>query len=416
MTILTPRDPEAVRAAVADALAAETTLEIVGTGSKRALGRPVAAARTLDLSALSGITLYEPDELVLSARAGTPLAEIEAILTQRNQELAFDPLDYGPLLGLPAGRGTLGGVLAANLSGPRRIRAGAARDHVLGLEAVSGRGEIFKAGGRVVKNVTGYDLPRGLAGSWGTLAVFTEITFKVLPKAETEATLLVPDLADDAAVRILAEAMGSPADVSGAAHLPEASARRLGFARAATAIRLEGIPSSVAARFDHLAKRIGAGCERLEADASAALWRAVRDVAPLCAAGGDGVVPQVPPSHLVWRVSVAPTAGPDLVAALAADGLAPDAVYDWAGGLVWIALAPADDAHALRLRRLVAAAGGGHATLVRAPEGTRSRVPVFEPQPAGLAALSNRLRTAFDPRGLLNPGRMHAPAAVLDAA
>ncbi|MQT14027.1 glycolate oxidase subunit GlcE [Segnochrobactrum spirostomi] len=415
MTILSPRDPEAVRVAIADALAADATIEVVGAGSKRALGRPVAAARTLDLSALAGITLYEPDELVLSARAGTPIAEIETLLAERHQELAFDPLDYGPLLGLPAGRGTLGGVLAANLSGPRRIRAGAARDHVLGIEAVSGRGEIFKAGGRVVKNVTGYDLPRGLAGSWGTLAVFTEITFKVLPKAETEATLVVPGLADDAAVRVLAEAMGSPADVSGAAHLPEASARRLGFDRAATAIRLEGIPSSVAARFDHLAKRIGAGCERLEADASTALWRAVRDVAPLCAAG-DGAAPRVPHSHLVWRVSVAPTAGPDLVAALAADGLAPEVVYDWAGGLVWIALALADDAHALRLRRLVAAAGGGHATLVRAPEATRSRVPVFEPQPAGLAALSNRLRTAFDPRGLLNPGRMHAPAAVLDAA
>lgn len=415
MTTLTPPDAEAVRAVIADALAADASVEVVGTGSKRALGRPVEADRTLDLSALSGVTLYEPDELVLSARAGTPFAEIEALLAARNQELAFDPLDYGPLLGLPAGRGSLGGVLAGNLSGSRRIRAGAARDHVLGLEAVSGRGEIFKAGGRVVKNVTGYDLPRGLAGSWGTLAIFTEITFKVLPKAETEATLVVPGLADEAAVRILAEAMGSPADVSGAAHLPEASARRLGFDRAATAIRLEGIPSSVAARFDHLAKRLGSGCERLEADASAALWRAVRDVAPLCAAE-DGAAPRVPQAHLVWRVSVAPTAGPDLVAALAADGLAPEVVYDWAGGLVWIALAPADDAHALRLRRLVAATGGGHATLVRAPEDMRARVPVFEPQPAGLAALSNRLRTAFDPRGLLNPGRMHAPAAVLDAA
>ena len=165
-----------------------------GHGSKRAIGRPAQTDLTLDLSALSGITLYEPEELVLSAKAATPLAEIEALVAAKGQQLAFEPMDYATLLGGVAGRGTIGGALAANLSGPRRIKAGAARDHFLGFSAVSGRGETFKSGGRVVKNVTGYDLCKLIAGSWGTLAAMTEVTIKVLPAAETEETLLIRGL------------------------------------------------------------------------------------------------------------------------------------------------------------------------------------------------------------------------------
>jgi glycolate oxidase FAD binding subunit len=190
MTTFTPATAEETLNIVRWAAGEETPLEIVGHGSKRGIGRPSQAEHVLDLSQLSGVTLYEPEELVLSARAGTPLAEIEALLERHNQQLAFEPMDYGPLLGGEPGRGTIGGVLGANLSGPRRIKAGAARDHVLGVNAVSGRGEAFKSGGRVVKNVTGYDLSKGLAGSWGTLAVVTDVTFKVLPAAETERTLV----------------------------------------------------------------------------------------------------------------------------------------------------------------------------------------------------------------------------------
>ena len=224
---LSPASPEEVLAAVRWALAGCSPLEVVGHGSKRGIGRPVEAAATLDLSRLTGVTLYEPEELVLSARAGTPLAEVEALLAEHGQELAFEPMDFGPLSGGVAGRGTIGGVLAANVSGPRRLKAGAARDHVLGIAAVSGRGEAFKSGGRVVKNVTGYDLSKGLAGSWGTLAVVTDVTFKVLPKAETEATLVLPGLSDLQAAAAMALALGSSAEVSGAAHLPENIAPRV---------------------------------------------------------------------------------------------------------------------------------------------------------------------------------------------
>jgi len=184
--LLKPRDAKDVEAAVAWALAEVKTLEIVGHGSKRGIGRAAQWDLSLDLSDLSGVTLYEPEELVLSARAGTPLAEIETLLAAHNQELAFEPMDYGPVFGAPAGCGTIGGTIAANLSGPRRIKAGAARDHFLGVSAVSGRAETFKSGGRVVKNVTGYDLCKVLAGSHGTLAVMTDVTVKVLPRAETE--------------------------------------------------------------------------------------------------------------------------------------------------------------------------------------------------------------------------------------
>src|SRR5271163_1904268 len=188
---LKPRDAAEVEQAIQWALAEGKALEVVGRGSKRAIGRAAQWDATLDLSGLSGVTLYEPAELVLSAKAGTPLAEIEALVDASAQELAFEPMDDGPLLGTAAGGGTTGGALAANLSGPRRIKAGAARDHFLGFSAVSGRGETFKSGGRVVKNVTGYDLCKLLAGSYGTLAVMLDVTIKTLPKPETEESVVV---------------------------------------------------------------------------------------------------------------------------------------------------------------------------------------------------------------------------------
>ncbi len=198
---------------------AEAPFEIIGTGTKRGLGRPVQAARTLDMSAFAEIAAYEPEELILEAGAGTRLAEIEALIAARGQQLAFEPPDLSRLLGSPHS-GTLGGLMACNLAGPRRIKAGAARDHVLGIRGVSGRGEVFKAGARVVKNVTGYDLPKLLTGSYGTLAALTSITVKVLPRPETEETILVEGLDDTAAVSVMSLAMQSACEVSGAAHVP----------------------------------------------------------------------------------------------------------------------------------------------------------------------------------------------------
>jgi len=285
MTVLTPNDEAEVVEALADALTGGKTFELVGRGSKRLIGRAAQTDRTLDVSGISGVLLYEPNELVLSARAGTPLAEIEKLLAENNQELAFEPADLGPLLGRAAGAGTLGGTLAVNLSGPRRIKAGAARDFALGVRAVSGRGEAFKAGGRVVKNVTGYDLPKLIAGSWGTLAVMTEATIKVLPRAEDQETVLALGLSDARAADAMAAAMGSSCEVSGAAHLPlRAAAKIPAVAKAAyavTALRLEGIAVSVAyrrKRLEEILKAFGApgGLGALAADDSRARTRASR--------------------------------------------------------------------------------------------------------------------------------------------
>jgi glycolate oxidase FAD binding subunit len=403
MTTFTPSTAAEVLSAVQWAAAEEAPLEILGHGTKRGIGRPLQAAHTLDLSQLAGVTLYEPEELVLSAKAGTPLAEIEAMLAGKNQQLAFEPIDYGPLFGGEPGQGartgTIGGVLAANLSGPRRLKAGAARDHVLGVHAVSGRGEAFKSGGRVVKNVTGYDLSKVMAGSWGTLAVVTDATFKVLPAAETETTLVLRGLSDEDAVGAMALAMGSSAEVSAAAHLPYVIAGRVAGGalgqEAATLLRIEGFGPSVAYRVAHLRAllRAAAPLEEIEPENSRAVWRDVRDCIPFA----DGS--QKP----VWRISMPPSEGHRMVYALRMEA-AVEAFYDWQGGLVWLKLE--DEPEAEAVRRLVATHGGGHATLVRAAAATRAAVPIFEPQPPALAALSARLKAEFDPHGILNPGRM----------
>jgi glycolate oxidase FAD binding subunit len=399
--ILKPRDAKDVEDAVVWALSEAKTLEVAGQGSKRGLGRPSQSDFTLDLSALSGVTLYEPEELVLSARAGTPIADIEKLVVASGQELAFEPADYGKLLGGNPARGTIGGVLAANLSGPRRIKAGAARDHFLGVSAVSGRGETFKSGGRVVKNVTGYDLCKLMAGSFGTLGAMTDITVKTLPRAETEASVVIAGLDDMQATRAMADAMGSSCDVSGAAHLPAGvagSIQGVGSGKAATLFRLEGVAPSVVHRsgmLTALLKSLGAA-ETLPAEISREVWRAIRDVAPFA---DGGTAP-------VWRISTAPMQGATLAAGIAA--AAGGSWYlDWGGGLIWMSLPPSDDAAVGKLRPMVAKAGG-HATLLRAPAAIRAAVAVFEPQDEGVAALSRRVKESFDPKGILNPGRMWA--------
>ncbi len=401
---LTPKNATEVLDAVRWAADSAVPVEVAGAGTKRAYGRPPQAATRLDLVGLTGIDNYEPNELVMSAGAGTPMAEIEAALAENRQQLAFEPADLGPLLGTTVGGGTVGGVVACNLTGPRRIKAGAARDHVLGFKAVSGRGETFKSGGRVVKNVTGFDLSKLIAGSFGTLAVMTEVTLKVLPRPEKTRTVLIMGADDRAATEAMGAALGSPFEVASAAHLPADAAARsavsyvAGAGAPVTAIRVEGPGPSVDSRcvsLRQLLKRFG-DIEELHSRNSGALWQEVRDAAYFA---GET-------DSQVWRVSVPPASG----ARVAADILAARpgrAFYDWGGGLVWLALEPTDDAAHETVRRAVAPTGG-HATLIRASDSVRAAVPVFQPQEAVLAALTKRIKEAFDPGGVLNPGRMTA--------
>jgi len=375
--VLKPSTEAELNQAIADAAAAGRQLELIGTGTKRGFGRPMQVAATLDLSRFSGIELYEPEELILEAGAGTPMGEIEKAVAAKGQMLAFEP----------PGEGTIGGMVSCNLSGPRRIKAGAARDHVLGMRGVTGRADIFKAGARVMKNVTGYDLPKLLTGSHGTLAALTSVTVKVLPKPETEETLVFAGLDDAAAVRVMGLALQSPCEVSGSAHLPG----KLPL----TLLRLEGIAASVAYRRSKLATLLHefGSAEALAEKQSKKQWQAIGDVSPLAAR----------PERCLWRISVAPTDGPKVAAQIAA-GIDARWFYDWGGGLVWLDVPPTDDAGASIVR---AAAAPGHATLIRAPDPTRLAVPVFQPQEAALAALTARVKQAFDPAQILNPGRMY---------
>jgi glycolate oxidase FAD binding subunit len=397
-----PRDRKDVEAAVQWAIAEGKSLEVVGHGSKRMLGRPAQYDATIDLSGMAGVVLYEPQELILSAKAGTPLAEITALLASNGQELAFEPMDYGPLLGGAQGVGTIGGMLAANVSGPRRIRAGAARDHFLGVVAVSGRGETFKSGGRVVKNVTGFDLCKLLAGSWGTLGIFAEVTLKVLPQAKSEATLVMFGMNDREAVAAMAAAMATPLGVSGAAHLPDYVASRfvgLEAAEASTVFRVDGSAASLddcVASLRRAVRPFGTSVS-LDQAASRRLWSAIRDVQPFWANGPCGDRP-------LWRVSTTPSEGCEIAAKITPAAML---FYDWAGGLIWIAPPVTQDCSAGEIRHAVAAAGG-HATMVRAPAAVRASVDPFQPETGALAALTRRVKENFDPKGVLNPGRMWA--------
>ncbi|MGG7564707.1 FAD-binding protein [Rhodovulum sp. DZ06] len=377
-------------AELAEAIASATgPLEIIGGGSRAGFGRPVEGV-PLETGALSGVSVYEPGALSLVAGAGTPLAEVEALIAAENQRFAFEPMDMRPLLGT-SGAPTVGGMAAAGLAGPRRVQAGAVRDAMLGVRFVDGAGRVIKNGGRVMKNVTGYDLVKLLAGSHGTLGVLTEISFKLSPMPEAMATLRIDGLDDSGAVAAMSAALGSPYDVTGAAHLPGQG----------TFVRIEGLDGSVAYRRDRLRELlcVHGAVDDVDGDGP---WADIRDVSAF--AGREGAV---------WRLSMRPSSAPGVVARIAARRSA-EVQYDWGGGLVWLLTPGAGDAGAAVIREELGAAG--HATLVRAPEPVRAATPVFQPEPAPLAALSAGLRAKFDPRGILNPGRMtpaelHAGAA-----
>lgn len=394
MTLTADNAAEAA-AIIAEAAGDGRTLEIVAGGSKRALGRPVRAADTLDVSRLAGVVDYAPTELVLTARPATRMAEVFALLDGQRQMLAFEPPDWRGLLG-GGGEPTLGGVLACNVAGPRRVRAGAARDHFLGFSAVNGFGDMWKAGGRVVKNVTGYDMCKLQAGSYGTLSVLTEVSVKVLPRPETSSTLVLAGLGDEAAIGTMSRALNTPYEVSAAAHLPAHAARLAGFGDGAvTALRLEGPRPSVVARAESLRKVVGDGVLLDETD-SATLWGTVGAVSPL-----------LPPGRVIWRVCPTPSSAATVARVIGAR-LSTEALYDWGGGLLWLAIDDAGPDGGAAIVRAAVRANGGHATLFVAPDALRETVPVFEPEQPALAALSARVKAGFDPAGVLNPGRMTA--------
>ncbi len=399
---MTPTTEAGVIEAIRTAHANSTPLAICGNASKQGLLRPVQAAETLSTAALAGISLYSPQELILAAGPGTTMADLADAVAAKGQHIISEPPDLSAFYGTTTAP-TLGGMVAANLSGPRRVMWGATRDHVMGIAAINGTGERIHSGGRVLKNVTGLDLCKLLTGSHGTLAVMTEITLKVLPAPERRGTLVLKGLDPTNAVAALSAALGSPYAVSGAAHLPKAMAARIPALAwlddSVTLARIEDFTPAVAYRTERLKADLASygPAELLDDAASVSAWAAIRDVTPMVDTEGAAT------STAVWRVSVRPSAGPAVAAAVSR---AFDAAWfmDWGGGLLWIAGPATPETHAA----VIAAAGQGAWTLMRAPEALRTAVPVLPPEPPALARIARNVKAAFDPKGILNPGRMVA--------
>lgn len=398
-----PTSAEDVTEVIKAAIANESPVEVGGNLTLQALGRPVVASSMLSTRALRGVHFYEPSELVVSLGPGTTMRELTELLDQNGQELSFEPMDYAQLYGHETLSGTIGGVVAINASGPRRIKAGAARDHVLGFTAISGRGEAFQSGGRVMKNVTGYDLSKLMTGSYGTLGVYTDLTLKVLPKAEMEETLVIRGLTSPHAIRVMTEASGLPHEVSSFAHLPATVAKDLNapFTSSTnlTALRLEGPEISVAKRREDLRQhfaKVGGEFDTIGPGHSRTFWHLIRDCAPLSKRTGD-----------IWRLSAPPSHGAEIIEAIQRADPTVSAYFDWAGGLIWLTTDTPCVAAASVIRDVIARFGG-HATLIRASAESRQNVDVFQPQATALAALTARIKNSFDPKRILNRGRMRS--------
>jgi glycolate oxidase FAD binding subunit len=396
-----PTSTEEVIALIQAAVANEEPLEVGGNLTMRALGNPVEAKHTLSTRNMRGIHFYEPSELVVSLSPGTTMRELTDLLDSNGQELAFEPIDYGLLYGNKPLAGTVAGMVAVNAAGPRRIKAGAARDHVLGFTAISGRGESFQSGGRVMKNVTGYDLSKLMTGSHGTLAVFTDLTLKVLPKPEMEETVVISGLSEQAAIDVMTEASGLPHEVSSFAHLPAEVSNSLNTHfksdNPLTALRLEGPEISVTKRKADLQQhflRCGGEFHTIAPSHSRAFWTSLRDCGPLANRAAD-----------IWRISVAPTHGARLMAVIRATGIDSAVYYDWAGGLIYLATETSAGTAEPAIRAPLATFGG-HATLIRSNQAAPTNVSVFQPQPSPLAALTARIKNSFDPKHILNRRRM----------
>lgn len=404
--VLSPTNEEQLIEALNWAVSTKTPLNVFGLGSKASFGQGVAVEQNLELSAISGILHYEPSELVLTARAGTPLNQIHQALSEHNQGMAFEPINLGAILNggetTRSSGGSIGGLVAAGFAGPRRIRQGSIRDHVLGFRAVSGRAELFKSGGKVMKNVTGFDLSKLMAGSMGTLAIMSEVTIKVLPTPEKSRTILVFGLSGHDAILAMRAAVNSPHEVTAAAHIPQTLISRSSvdlvssMSASVTAVRVEGPGASVKARCEVLRNSLATHgpLEELHSLRSSQFWTEVGDVVFLA--------PPSTPGSSLWRLSVPPAEGASIAETITSQ-CGGEAIFDWGGGLVWLALTDSYD------KEVRAAIGplGGHATLIRGPENMRQTMPVFQPQPDALSALSARVKTAFDPYGILNPGRLY---------
>jgi glycolate dehydrogenase FAD-binding subunit len=396
--IVVARSEAEIADAVLAALDDKSPFEIVSSGSKRDFGRPVSAGRILDVSALKGIIKYEPEELVVSAHAATPVKEVEATLAERKQMLGFEPVDWSALFGGDQASATLAGTIATNACGARRVKAGAVRDHVIGCRFVNGSGEAIKAGGSVIKNVTGFDITKLMCGAFGTLGVLTELTLRVVPLPARTVSVALPMPSAEAGLRALRQAAALPVDPTGLVYLPEAALKASVASRAGSfggavgiaIIRLEGAMNALTEKLALLHQTYtGFGAVTLNDTVTASLFREI---------GTGGLF--VNRATDIWRLCVPSSAAHEAVEKSGAEFW----YADWAGGLLWLGL-KGDEETATRLRAITARLGG-HATLMRASAEARETLSVFEPESPVRAGLTRTVKAAFDPHRLLNPERM----------
>ncbi|MBL1419584.1 MAG: FAD-binding protein [Alphaproteobacteria bacterium] len=382
--ILSPDNEQAVSQIILDCKANNQSVKITSGGTRSGLGGTVQATKTLSLKSLSGITLYEPAALTLVAKSGTTYKEIQTTLAAEGQRLAFEPMDHRSIY-TSQGEPTIGGIVAGNISGSRRIQSGACRDAFIGVRYICGHGEVVKNGGRVMKNVTGLDLVKLMAGSYGTLGVMTEVSFKVLPAPERQATLLIAGLSVEQAVNAMSKALGSPFEVTGVAHLPNNQDT------SHTLLRVEGFDSQVTYRLDKLRALLvtNQDVKIIEGSKHEDLWQTIRNV--------DIYNDQ---AKQLWRISVKPSDAV-IIAQQLREKTNADLYFDWGGGLIW---AQMDDqlTNAQSVRQIMTGFGG-FATLVRASATTKSKISVFQPQASGVAKLSALIRQKSDPSGIFNP-------------
>lgn len=403
MDILRPRDEEQLAKVIKEANEERVPLEVAGAGTKRGLGRPVNSENIVCTGAMFGISSYEPQELVITVKTGTPVRFVEETLARQGQIMPFEPLDMGPVLGLSQGEGTIGGLFATNLCGSRRVYAGSARDNILGVTAVNGQGDIIRSGSSVIKNSSGYNISKGLTGSWGTLAVMTEVTMKVLPKPEETATLIFTGLLDELAIELMSKTMKTPYEVSGAVHLQQQFTSCLRdeelnrLDTPVTAIRIENFSGIVEYRLKKLKEILDSfgPIQVLNSDRSEQFWSDIKTLRMFQFTDAP-----------FWRITTSPGKGVEIINAVKTHHPNSVAMYDWSGGLIWLLTPFTADAGASEIHRAVINRGG-NATLMRGELSLRASAEVFQPVEENIATLTRKLKAAFDPNGILNPGRMY---------
>ena len=404
-----PKDESKVSTLVKQFYKSNTPVEIIGSGSKRKIGKPINCAKTINFSQLSGIVEYFPEELYIKVKAGTSIKIIEEKLKKNKQQLAFEPIDFGYLFDGKSNYGTAAGHVACNFSGPRRFKVGSVRDHVLGFRGVNGRGEVIKSGGTVVKNVTGYDLSKLMCGSYGTLLALTEITFKVLPTMDESSTLAIHNAKLEKAMNYLNDAINSSTDISGATHLPtepKCKSCRMNIEEtfklndlknegSITAIRLEGSKKSVNERIKNLQdelKIIDNNISILESYQSQLFWNKVKNLEFFSSTKNNIVRVVLPPSQTVkflYQLS----------------SLKFKYFLDWGGSLIWMEVCDLSEEMFDSIRKKAVKAGG-YMTMIKFSDFLPYVEEVFTIN-RNKFNISQNIKKSFDPKRILNPGKMY---------